>query len=217
MRINVDIHNKNLLLRMRRGERRLGFGAVAAIRAGLLAIQRAQRVDVTHRLTVRQTEFVMRQIAIVKPFPSVAQQRPWGEVFIGRKPRLFLTRLEGGGDRPQKFKTSAVPVVGSPARPSWRESVPSEYWITRLDFKRPRRRKRVGREVWEGMHDTFLVPGDGIFQRRGSEVVRLYSFKRRIRLPSRLRWLAIARTVGRATVRETMEKEALTAIGRGGL
>lgn len=216
MRLNIKVETAPLVLRLERGYRRLAFGTVAAIRGGLLAIQKAEREDVHRRLTVRKNTFIDRQIAIISPFPSVGQQRPFGEVRIGTPARLFLTRLEGGGDRPQKFKNLAVPITGSPARPRFQDNVPAELWISKLKFKRPRRRKKVGREVLQGEMGTFLVPNDGIFQRRGNTVVRLYTFKRHIRLPSRLRWLAIARAVGPSTAREILQREAIEAIGRTG-
>lgn len=178
MQINVTIDNMKLLLRLRNGQKRLAYAVVNAINNTAKRIQAAERERVEEEFTVRRQEFIRREAAIIKPFASVREARPFAELAVGKKPRLLLSIFERGGLRKPATPGArfvAEPVIGGPARPEFARPVTPELRLRRLRFDRTKTGKvRKGAATTR----TYLVPGLGIFQRLGEGAARaVYIFK----------------------------------------
>jgi len=219
MQINMRWDNVALIRRLEKGERRLGFAAVNSVNFGLKEIKKAEQEHVLRTLTIRRPDFTLREIAVIKPFASAGQARAFGEVSIGRKARSFLGLFVGGGVKEHRGKNVAIPVTGEEARPTFRTAQTFPPLVKRLKFKRPRR-KRGGKPgakmVLQGAEGRFLIPGEGIFRRRGSQVRAIIIYKPVVRIRPTLKWEEIARRVGERALREGMEREAINAIARTG-
>ena len=215
MNINLQIDSTALVLRLQNGQRRLAYAVVNAINNTAKRIQEAERRRVAEEFTVRKTEFIRRQAAIIKPFASVRQTRAFAEIAVGQKPRLLLSAFERGAER-KPFTPSArrvaEPVVGGPARPRFSQPVTPELRVGRLRFDRTktgRRRAAVTRTK------TYLVPRVGIFQRIGQGASRaVYFFTRGKKLAPRLRFVETAEKEANKWFREEMEREVVNAITR---
>jgi len=215
MNINVQIDSTALVLRLQNGQRRLAYAVVNAINNTAKRIQEAERRRVEEEFTVRKTQFIRREAAIIKPFASVKQGRPFAEISVGKKPRLLLSLFERGATR--KPATSgarrvAEPVVGGPARPEFRRPVTPEFKLRRLRFDRTSTGKR---RAGVTQTKTYLVPGVGIFQRLGAEAARaVYIFTSGKKLKPRLRFVKTAEQVAQKWFREELEREVVNAIAR---
>jgi len=215
MRIDLQIDSAPLVLRLQNGQRRLAYAVVNAINNTAKRIQAVERRRVEEEFTIRKKEFIRRQAAVIKPFANVKQGRPYAEIGVGQKPRLFLSAFERGAERKpftQGARRVAEPVVGGPARPRFTQPVSPELRIRKLRFDRTktgRRRAGVTRTK------TYLVPEVGIFQRVGPAATRLvYAFTRGKKLEPRLRFVATAKKESDRWFREEMEKEVFNAIAR---
>lgn len=200
MQLAAKWDDLNLLRRFENAEKRIVYAVVNALNDTAKICQRAVQLHVLDTYTIRLSQFVTRQAAIIKPFASVGKGRLFVEISVGKKPRLLLGAFEEGGLRtPFKGKGSvAVPVE---ARPTKTASVPESLYISELGFKRPkattkqaRRGRRTGAvgKVWEGLRGSYLIPGVGVFQRVGASVSRvLYVFARPFRLRADLHFVEI--------------------------
>ena len=224
MRINVQVHQATLLLRMRNGEKRLAYGVVNALNNTAKRVQTAIRAHVEREFTVRRSEFVRREAAKIS-FASVVKSRLHSEVYVGQKPRFFLSGFETGGMRPTaRGRRAAAPVVGGPARPSFGQQVPASYRFSALRLTKsrrlatnesPRRSRRASGGVRYGLQDTYQVPGVGVFkdvpgQTRGEPV---YFFLEGQRLEGgRLDFMETATRTANAWFTEDMEREVVKAV-----
>lgn len=215
MQINVVMDNTQLLLRLRNGQKRLAYAAVNAVNNTLKRIQKAEQRRVTQEFTVRKDEFIKRQAAIIKPFASVKQARAFGEIAVGEKPRLLLSQFERGAKREPATSGAryvAEPVIGGPARPSFRRPVSPDYRLRKLKFQRTSTGK-IRKSV--AATKTFLVAGVGIFQRTGADAARaVYIFTRGKRLRPRLKFVETARREADRWFREEFEREVIKALER---
>lgn len=210
-----------LLERVRNAPKRVAFALVNAINETLKIAQRTVQHEGDDEMTVRQPGFIHREIAIVKPFASVSQQRPYGEIAVGQKKNLLLPQLldQGGIRTPFKGKSTAVPVE---ARPSQAASVPEELYVKRLGFRRPkattaatRRNRRAGvvGKVWEGLRNTYLIPGAGIFQRVAGAASRvLYVFARHVKLPKVFGFVKVVTDVAERVFPAALRREIVKAL-----
>jgi hypothetical protein len=74
---------------------------------------------------------------------------------------LLLGYFEDGGTKePENGAGIAVPITGSPARPTFSDSVTRALQYTKLNFQLA----QTGNKI-EGLQDTYIVPGVGVFQR----------------------------------------------------
>jgi hypothetical protein len=236
MQIDVTIDTAELVGRLNNGQRRLAYAAVNAINNTVLRIQKAEQVKVEQEFTVRRKDFMRREAAIIKPFASVKQGRAFAEVAVGQKRRLLLSGFERGADRgpfTPGAKNLAIPVKGSPARPRFASQVPENLTFSRLRFRKTRvigttakgRAKRTRRRtsgIWYGEQGTYLIPGIGVFQRKGADRARrlLYGFKKSVKLKPRLHFVDTAEKEADKWFHEEMEREVVNAIARakgGGL
>lgn len=217
MQINLKWDNVSLIRRLEKGEKRLAYAAVNAINFALKEVQAAEIAEIRRDVTVRRPEFTLKQIAIISPFANVKQARAFGEVSIGRKPRTLLGMLATGGQKEHRGKSVAIPVTGEEARPTFATPQTFPPLVKLLKFKRPRGRRRRGvKVVLQGVEGRFLIPGVGIFRRRGTQVRAIILYRPEVRVRPKVPWLAVAQRVGAESLREGMEREAINAVGRAG-
>lgn len=242
MRIDVTVDSAELILRMRNGQRRLAYATVNAINRTTTRIQQAARDHVQRTFELRKHDFMLRQAAVIKPFASVKQSRPYAEIGPGKPPRLLLSRFERGGERPPFVgRRVAVPITGSAARRSKSSPVDPLYKITALRMrpmlkkaeKAERRSVRgattkdtrylravydrsVGRSrVWVGAQRTYMVPGFGIFRRTGRgrrDTELLYYFDSDVRVQPVLEFLNTAKVIANIWFGEEMQREVVQAV-----
>jgi hypothetical protein len=163
MKIDLQIDSAQLALRLRNGERRLAYAVVNAINNTAKRIQHVERRRVEEEFTVRKSDFIRREAAIIKPFANVPQGRAHAEITVGQKPRLLLSAFERRAEH-KPFSRSArglaEPVVGGPMRPQFAQPVThpncasGDYAFDRT--KTGRRRAGVTRTR------TYLVPRVGL-------------------------------------------------------
>lgn len=224
MNVNLDVDATRLLRRLRNPEKRVAFAVVNAINATTKTAQRAVQLKVGDEFTIRRPSFVLKQAAIVKPFASVGQGRAYAEIAVGRRSRLLLSTLAEGGTRTPFTKGAKSVAVPVGARPSKEAQIPEELTFRRLAFKRPkattaqaRRNRRSGSslKIREGAQNTYLIPGEGVFQRTpggGSRV--LYVFARPFPLRRQFHFVETVHESARLTfgpnlhreIRETLER-----------
>jgi hypothetical protein len=226
-KISVTVDTSQLLLKLRKGEKRLAFSTANAVNQTAIRIQAAHREAIQREFTVRKKDFILRQVAIIKPFANAKQNRPYAEISVGQRPRLLLSVFEAGGEKePVKGRRVAVPITGSPARPTFRQSVPREFQFTRLRFKksrprgttrsgRPRRQRSTGGVLY-GEDGTYLLPKVGVFQRtdKGSEL--LYAFEESPELKARLNFVQRSRRVARRWFGEELQRQTIDALRHAG-
>jgi len=197
--ITAKFELRRLLAFTNRAQKNLVFSAVQGINDTAKLIQAEVRKRAGRVFTIRKEKFIRRQLAIIKPFASVKKGQLSATISVGQKPRLLLGLFERGGERkPAKGKQVAIPITGSPARPTAQASVPKELQFKSLRLKRKRNRA-TGKSRFEGQQKTFTIPGVGVLQRTAAGVNRLlYLFaSRTIRLKPRLGFLRTAEKIGR--------------------
>lgn len=164
MRIDVQVDTAPLLLRLKNGQKRLAYAVVNAINHTALRIQQAERERVRREFVVRKKDFIMREAAVINPFASVSQVRPFAEVAVGQKQRLLLSKFEHGAERTPftpGAKSVAVPLLGRSARPSIAGPVPPAFTFAGMRLKafyagkRLTKRRRGGHVDGIGVHGEF--------------------------------------------------------------
>ena len=244
MKINLNMDAKALEQRMELSAKNLAYASVNAINRTALQVQEQAKQNVRARFTLRQPDFVLRQAAIIKPFASVGQARPYAEISVGQKPRLLLADFERGAQRPAFIgKYVAVPITGSPARPSFSAPVTGSLRITALGLQpaltaaqRHQRRSIKGGtaketrtlrknftsaagagQVWKGRERTYMIPGVGIFQRTGpkkGDTTMLYKFMPHPQLKPMLGFLAMAKAQGQTLLSDNLQHALIEELNR---
>jgi len=188
MRINVQIEQKDLILQLEKGQRRLAYAVVIAINNTAKRIQQAEFEHIRRRFQVRQPKFLFGSpgrpggaAARIRPFASVKAARPYADIQISAPPgrgsidrRLLLPHFEHGGLR-EPFTPGAsylaVPVTGGPARPTFASKIPKEFTFAgmrltahrgRKKLKRPGRRARRQDKTLFGTEGTYRLPEAGL-------------------------------------------------------
>ena len=191
----------------------LAYAGVNATNDATKRLQIELQHDVRQRFTVRN-EFTVRQAAVINPFASVKQGRPYAEIGVGigrvKPKRLFLGQYEKGGARAEVAGSSkaAVPVPGGPARPAFRSKVPRRLRYQALALRRVRGQRK-------GRQRTFAITGLGVFQRTGpgkTDIEAVYLFVQDQRLPDLMRFTEITRTFAPRFLREEFERQIRLAI-----
>lgn len=244
MKIDLNMDAKALEQRMDLSAKNLAYASVNAVNKTALQVQKQAQENVKSRFTLRQPDFVLRQAAIIKPFASVGQGRPYAEIQVGQKPRLLLADFEKGAQRaPFIGKNVAVPITGSPARPSFSAPVEGSLRITALGLQptltaaqRQQRRSIKGKnaaetrsmrgdfnrahgagQVWKGRQRTYMIPGVGIFQRTGpkkADTRMLYKFMPHPQLKPTLGFLAMAQAQGKAWLSDNLQHALIEELNR---
>jgi hypothetical protein len=212
LKVDLKVDDTRLLRKMRNGHKRLAYAVVNAINKTAKRIQAAERRRAGKVFTVRKTEFIRRQVAVIKPFASVPQGRPFAEIRVGDKPRLLLSAFERGAERkPVTAGASRVaePVVGGPARPSFGKPVDPQFYMKKLKFDRTKSGKLP---ISARRTKTYLVPDTGIFQRTEAGVRAVYLFTVGKRLRPILRFVETARQVANKWFAQEMKKEVQKTI-----
>jgi len=236
--ITITVDPSEAILMLRNGEKKLRYAFVNSLNKTAKDIQREQQANVERTFTVRKTEFIRREAAIIS-FASVSKGILEASVRVGDKPRLLLSRFEKGASRGGFVgKQVAVPVTGG-ARPTKRSSIPKEFTFSAMALKAYRGNKRLtrkarGRHVrdygvfgqygrlalpepgnrvqWRGRNRTYLVPSVGVFQRTGPKSSRLlWAFRPSVQLLPRLRFIVTGTVVAHRSFQRHMEAEARAA------
>ena len=216
MRVDLTINSKPLFDRMEKGIKRFAYANVNAINNTAKRVQAGAREHLRETFTLRKSDFMLRQAAIIKPFASVKQGRAYAEISVGKRPRLLLGGFEEGADR-EPFtpgaRRVAVPITGSPARPLFGAPVPPE-----LQFKRLRFGEALGEgRVRRGAQRTYLIPEFGVFQRYGSEhedTEPLFVFDSDARIQPVLDFLDGSQEIARVWFAEEEQREIIKALAR---
>jgi hypothetical protein len=192
MRIDVEIDDRALRRKFEREGKALAYGAVQAINETAKDVQAAERANLDKKFTVRRAAFMYRLIKV--KFASVAQQRPYAEIFVDpTKQRVILADFESGDVRePVKGQRVAVPITGSLARPSFTSPVADAFTFKALRFKRVTGAKGKA-ATFKGLMETYIIPAVGVFTRLGKTVSQLiYAFKRPMRMRKILGFFEVA-------------------------
>lgn len=244
MKIDLNMDAKALEQRMDLTAKNLAYASVNAVNKTALQVQAQAKANVQARFTLRKPDFVLRQAAIIKPFASVGQGRPYAEIEVGQKPRLLLADFEKGGQRaPFVGHYVAVPITGSPARPSFSAPVDPSLQITALGLQpslnaaqRQQRKSIKGKtaaetrsmradfnrahgagQVWKGRQRTYMIPNVGIFQRTGpkkGDTTMLYKFVPHPILKPTLGFLAMAKAQGQAWLGDNLQHALIEELNR---
>lgn len=208
MRIDLQVDDTDLLLKLRNGERRLAYAVVNAINVTAKEVQKAEFEHVRREFVVRKAKFFFGSesrpggvAARITTFASVGRSRPFAEITGGRtskggdqaaERRLLLTTFEEGGRRrpfTRGAKSVAVPLTGRPARPGFNRGVDPRFTFAGMRLQAFRGKKRVrlprrGKKVGVGLIDNrsqLRLPGDDGIQYKGRE--RTFVLKRSRRAP----------------------------------
>lgn len=244
MKIDLNMNAKALEDRMDLTAKNIAYASVNAVNRTALQVQKQAQENVKARFTLRQPDFILRQAAIIKPFASVGQNRPFAEIQVGQKQRLLLADFEKGAQRaPFIGKNVAVPITGSPARPSFSAPVTGSLRITALGLQptlttaqRKQRRSIKGgnaketrslrqnftsaagaSQVWKGKEHTYMIPSVGIFQRTGKkreQTTMLYKFMPHPQLKPTLGFLAMAKAQGQSWLGDNLQHALIEELNR---
>jgi hypothetical protein len=243
MKIDVDIDTSELQERFKLTEKNIAYATVNAVNETAKQVQKLAQDNVRSKFHVRK-DFVIRQAAIIKPFASIGQSRPYAEISVGQKPRLLLSDFEKGAQRPPFIgKRVAMPVPGSPARPTLDAQVPGNLLMTALNLQpalsaaQIKQRKTIkgstaaqtksmradftraagAGQVWKGKEHTYMIPGVGVFQRTGKgkrDTTLLYKFVPTQTLIPRLGFLSLAKGEGQRLFKKNMETAVIAELAR---
>lgn len=216
MDIKVDVDVDSVVRLTEAVLRQLPYATNAAItRTAKEAVVSAQREAAEH-LQIRKN-FILRRIRILQysrvgnltAVIGVDQKVQGSPLILG-----FLEAGQSGEKTPTHGSGIAIPLTGSPARPSFPQSVP-----TSLRYKNLRLSKGKGRKA------TFVVPGVGVFERLAaggrkwdkarqklitvdrSETAEIYSFKPSVQLPAHVQLRAAMLQIVNARFAEIFTEE----------
>lgn len=208
MKINAKVDVAALADKTDKAQKKLAFSVAEGLNETAKQIQKAQQESLEAHFTLRtKRQFMVRQVAVIKPFASVKQGRLFTDVAVGEKPKLLLAGYEEGIERkPFKGSVIAKPVTGGPARPNFNDPIQDAFKFTKMGLKKVRPSKSAPAKAgpaetrYEGKNGTFTINGVGVFQRisseRGKAAIRMvYAYAKKQKLPAKLGWLRTARTV----------------------
>jgi hypothetical protein len=182
--------------------RQLPYAANSAITRTAKEAAIAAQAEAAAHLQIRKT-FLLRRIRILKysrvgnltAVIGVDENVQGSPLIIG-----FLEEGQSGAKKGSTGEGVAIPLTGSPARPSFPEKVKPKYFYKRLAMER--HVTKSGAVQLKGRQRTFVIPGLGIFQRvgskrGGSKSVMIYSFKPSAHLGAHVRLRdAMLRVIG---------------------
>jgi len=167
MRINAQFDTSALQAKGFRLQKKIAYAAAQALNDTALDIQLAERANLDRKFTVRKAGFFYRLVKVA--FASVKKDKAFAEIYIDttKKNVLLSTFEKGGVKQPIKGKNVAVPITGSPARPSFRSPVTRALTFAQLRLRM--HRTKTNKRQWKGQKRTFLIPNLGVFQRTGTK------------------------------------------------
>lgn len=223
MNIRLQIDVSVLEDRFRSPEKKIAYAVANAINKTAKLAQRAIQLHAGDIFKIRRPDFIKRQVAILKPFASASQGRPFAEIAVGQKPRLLLPMFEQGGSRSGFVgKNVAVPFIGG-ARLSPESQVPESLTVKGLKIrafsggKRLTKRTRpgaAGAKQYKGLLGSYLVPEVGIFQRIGRAIRGkiLYAFARQVRIPAGLDFVDTVQGIADRNFAKFLREEISAAV-----
>lgn len=215
MQINCNVDTSLLDKTAQRYTKNLAYSVAQALNDTAKEAQSRIRLSLRQHFHIRKPDFIDRSIKIFV-FANVGAVRPYAVLGVDQKQRFILSLFEQGGARvPFVGENEAIPVLGSPARPSVDTSVPSGFTFYALHFRlgatdlsagggaaTKRGRLRQGKagtyRFWQGGQRTFILahsaaqPHGGVFQRTGPKAgdLRLvYSFKPNVHVKAALNFV----------------------------
>lgn len=213
MQVNVNLNTAGLLKKTLTAQKNLVYSVAQGINATARRIQDTQRKNFEDHFTLRTNtkNFLLRQIAIIKPFATVSRGLLYAEVAVGQRNKLLLGGYEKGEERkPFKGHMIAQPVVGGPARPSFDDEVPKAFTFKGMALK-----AKKGKGPRKGLHNTFAIRGVGVFQRTGrsrDDIRLVYHFAETQRLPAKLRWKLTAQDIANKWLNENVTRAFLKSL-----
>lgn len=227
--INAQLDARALLANMKRREKRTAYAVAAGINDTAKDAQKDMQALAGREYEVRKPSFVLRQVAIIKPFASPRQGRPFAIISVGQKDRLLLATLERGGTRnPVKGKRVAVPITGGPARPTFSSPVPKQWQFGQLKL-RPIKPAKNGPNLptfitRQGLLETFILDGPlvsqpGVYRRTGpnrGDIEIVYAFEEPMALKPSLNFVRTVTTTIHRRLKENFERQIKKEITRGG-
>lgn len=201
--------------------RQLPYAANNAITRTAQEAAAAAQLEASSHLQIRKN-FLLRRIRVLQYSRAGNLTAIVGVDENVQGSPLIIGLLEEGQSGEKKGSTGegvAVPLTGSPARPSFPRSVPSKLFYQRLAMEA--HTTKSGKIQMKGKQRTFVIPGLGIFQRTGakrsgSKSVLIYSFKPSAKLGPHVRLReAMLRVIGERFApifTEEFEKEILARI-----
>jgi hypothetical protein len=198
LQFKIDIDPSRLVTRTLREQKRLAYAVADSLNAATKDVQMSERAQLDKKFQIRRASFMYRLIKITQ-FATVGKNIPFAELAIDNsKARVLLSVFEFGGTKePWRGKNVAVPITGTPARPTFADPVPEAMTFQALGFKRvtlsargqdvvaragkqSKNLKRIAKKwagrqlsIWAGEQRTFVLPYTaaapygGVFQRYG--------------------------------------------------
>lgn len=167
MKIDVMVDTSSVVRLASEVLRQVPYAANSAItRTAQEAAEAAQR-NASEKLQIRKN-FLLRRIRILHYSRASNLTAVIGVDTNVQGSPLIIGLLEEGQGGEKKGATGAgvaVPITGSPARPSFPQSVAPKLFYQRLAMEKHVTER--GAIQWKGKQRTFVIPGVGIFQRVG--------------------------------------------------
>jgi hypothetical protein len=162
MRLKAEWDNKNVLLRLRNGQKRMAYAVVNALNKTARDIQQAEFANVRRKFSVRVPNFFFGTearpggVAAKVTFANVrrgvfAAEVATGKAALGGKRRVILPQFEEGGTvgPTQGRGLKAVPLTGpGRARPEMAAKIDKKFTFSAMNlaaFVRGKKVKRPGR------------------------------------------------------------------------
>ena len=206
--VQVSVDNRQLFLKLKRGEKALAYGVARGLNETAKVIQQGERdhlARVFHLRTANSRRFLNMMVALITKdaWAQPKAGKAFVDIIVGKGERLLLSDYEAGAPRlPFVGKSVAVPFIGHAARPAIARPVPQKLHVQRLDLHR-----EAGR--WVGKERTYVIPSQGIYQRRGRKGARglmLYSFRKGLKLRPVLRFVQTAKRLAQYWMNKKMEE-----------
>ena len=219
MAVHMKVDTSHLRILTELGGRKLPYAVVNGLNRTAKDIQKDERVQVGKSLVLRTANtrrFIQRMVAVIRKgsWANVRQGRPYVDIEVGKAERLLLDQYERGEPRyPFVGRNVALPFIGHAARKSYGAAVPKALYVQALGLHR----NAAGQVV--GAQRTYVVPGVGIYQRkgrRGDRGVLIYPFfKPGRRSKKRLRMVETAKRSAQRYMAGNMDDEVKKALAYG--
>lgn len=163
MNIGFKIDVDELVVRLQLKEKQVAYAAVIATNKTAERIQLGEIEHADHVFMIRKRRFMLGSperpggmVAKLWPRASIDKGRAFAEIFVGgtldtdKGGPLLLRTFEHGGERKPSWpgaKSTAVPLTGRPARPTFSAGIPYEYSMAGLHFAAFMFGKRLKRQT----------------------------------------------------------------------
>lgn len=169
--------------------RKIDQAGAKALSQTVLQVQKAERIELHKRFTIRRSTFMDRRIKVMKFAKPNSLTAIIGIDDKVQGSALILGMFEDGGQKqPMQGNRVAVPITGTKARRAFKNRV-NAYRMDKLGLK------KKGGQV-QGAKRTFIVPtkkGDfALMQRDNKGITPLYIFRKNVKVRARLPFTRIA-------------------------